>query len=168
MYKSVRALLFLGVIMSGSVTASDDLRNRAEIAEALANYSYRWDGKDAEGFAQLFTEDAVMERWQFGELVEGSVVEGRELIFKYSRAAHTGRLADRQTRHHFTGLLFKELSETHAVTENMALITHQQAGGRPFITATGVYRITWRKTAEGWLMVKRVLFSDAVPGEQSR
>ena len=28
----------------------------------MAQYSYRWDSKDSEGFADLFTEDGVMER----------------------------------------------------------------------------------------------------------
>ena len=47
------------------------------------------------------------------------------------------------------------------MTENMALITHQTAEDRvPFISGSGVYRNTWKKTAEGWRIAKRLLFTD--------
>lgn len=48
--------------------------DKVAIAEQLAQYSYRWDAKDGEEFADLFTEDGVMERWREGELVSGSWV----------------------------------------------------------------------------------------------
>lgn len=79
----------------------------------------------------------------------------------YAQTAHQGRLADRQTQHHMSALVFLELSSDSAVTENMALITHQTADDpAPFISASGIYRITWRKTAQGWRMAKRVLVLD--------
>lgn len=150
------------ISISFAVAAEVDmqLQDRALIGEMLAQYSYRWDGKNSAGFAELFTEEGSMERWVSGARVEGSVVEGRNSIFDYARQAHLGRLADRQTRHHFSALVFKELTEIHAVTENMALITHQTAGNPPVISSSGIYRITWRKTDQGWRMVKRILFTD--------
>lgn len=139
----------------------DPIRDRLEITDALTQYSYRWDGKDSAGFAALFTEDGIMERWLFGELVEGSRVEGRAAIYDYAKRSHEGRLADRQTRHHFSGIVFLELNEATAVTENMALITHQTASDpTAFISSSGIYRNTWRKTAEGWRIARRVLMSD--------
>jgi len=60
-----------------------------------------------------------------------------------------------------SALVFLELSSDSAVTENMALITHQTADDpAPFISASGIYRITWRRTAQGWRMAKRVLVLD--------
>lgn len=138
------------------------LQDRTLIAEMLAQYSYRWDGKDAAAFAALFTEDGEMERWVSGERVEGSVVSGKEGILEYARDSHQGRLADRQTRHHFSALVFLELSDNWAVTENMALITHQTANNPPAIASSGIYRISWRKTGQGWRMEKRILLSDRV------
>ena len=35
------------------------LEDKLAIHEVIAQYSYTWDDKNAEGFAQLFTEDAV-------------------------------------------------------------------------------------------------------------
>ena len=105
-----------------------------------------------------------MERWRDGALIPGSRVTGRQAIFDYARTSHTGRLADRQTRHHFSGLVFLELSADHAVTENMALITHFPIGqDRAHISGQGIYRNTWRRTSDGWRIAKRVLTSDRPP-----
>ena len=145
-------------IVAQEVGAAED---KLAIAEQLAQYSYRWDSKDADGFAALFTEAGIMERWRSGALVRGSRVEGRQAILEYASASHHGRLADRQTRHHMSALVFVELSANAAITENMALITHQTADDRaPFISASGIYRNTWKKTNHGWKLAKRVLFTD--------
>ena len=131
------------------------------IMDMLTQYSYRWDGKDSEGFSELFTEEAVMERRLNGELVDGSRLEGRASILEYARQSHKGRLADRQTRHYFSGIVFLELNAESAITENMALITHQTANdSAAYISSSGIYRIIWQKTPEGWRMHERVLTSD--------
>ena len=103
-----------------------------------------------------------MERWLGGSLVAGSRIVGRQSIKAYARTSHEGRLADRQTRHHFSGLVFLELSPTTAITENMALITHQTAADRvAVVRSSGIYRNSWKKTESGWLISKRVLFTDS-------
>ena len=141
------------------------LSNKLAIAEVLAQYSYRWDSKDAAGFAKLFTEDAVMERWLGEALVQDSRIQGRQAIQHYAQQSHAGRLADRQTRHHISALVFLELTEDSAVTENMALITHQTAAdSAAFIRSSGIYRNTWEKTPSGWKIKKRVLYTDSFTG----
>lgn len=137
---------------------------RIAIEEVLTQYPYRWDSKASESFAELFSDDAVMERWRDGELIDGSRVEGKAAILEYSLSAHNGRLADRQTRHHFSNLVFLELSDNNAVTENMALITHQTATDRAArISSSGIYRISWVRTSQGWKIAKRILFTDSAP-----
>ncbi len=156
--------LLVAAALPVSNAAAQDLGSieaRLTIADQLTQYSYRWDSKDSEGFANLFTEDGVMERRREGQVVRGSRVEGRQAIFDYAKTSHQGRLADRQTRHHFSGLVFLELSADAAVTQNMALITHQTADDNaPFIASSGIYRNTWRKTSQGWKIAERVLFTD--------
>ena len=165
----VQISIFFGVtLVTGVVSAAEaiNVENRLQIMENLAQYSYRWDGKDAVSFANLFTDDGVMERHLEGELVEGSRVQGRAAILDYAQRSHQGRLADRQTRHHFSGVIFLELTTDHAVTENMALITHQTADSNsPFISGSGIYRISWRNTPQGWKMTRRILFSDSFRGQ---
>ena len=164
-YKRFTAMLAAGIILVISLQAtaqeSSEIASRLAITDKLTQYSYRWDGKDSAGFAELFTEDAVIERWVLGELVEGSRLEGRSSIYEYAKQSHEGRLADRQTRHHLSGIVFLELGDDTALTENMALITHQTANDRAArISSSGIYRISWRKSDGEWLMSKRVLRTD--------
>ena len=147
---------------TNAAQVSGTVEDRFAIGDQLTQYSYRWDGKDAAGFAALFTDDGVMERYRDGNLVPESELLGNEAIFDYAHASHHGRLADRQTRHHFSGLVFLELTATSALTENMALITHQTAAdSAPVIRSSGIYRITWLKQSDGWKMAKRMLFTDS-------
>lgn len=163
---ATRLALVLGLVwaLSSAGLAGQDLgalQDRLAIAEQLAQYSYRWDSKDSEGFAALFTEDGVMDRRRGGEVVSGARVVGHQAILEYAQTSHQGRLADRQTRHHFSALVFLELTPDSAVTENMALITHQRAEDRAAqISSSGIYRNTWRKTPDGWKIAERVLFGD--------
>ncbi len=163
------ASLFLISLLFMPIASADELRdlaNKMAISEALAQYSYRWDSKNALGFTDLFTADAVMERWRKGKLVAGSRIEGSQAILEYARNSHQGRLADRQTRHHFSGLVFVELSDSNAVTENMALITQQTESDRAArISSSGIYRISWINADHGWKISKRVLFADSFPAE---
>jgi len=162
-------LVAIGLVALLNLPAQADdeialLSSRMAIAEMLTQYPYRWDSKSTQSFADLFTEDAVMERWRRGTLIEGSRIQGKNAIFDYAENAHTGRLADRQTRHHFSNLVFLELSDRNAVTENMALITHQTAEDAVArISSSGIYRISWEKSAGEWMIAKRILFVDSSP-----
>jgi len=152
---------FFSAVTPASAQSDDSFAERLEIADVIAQYSYRWDSKDAEGFASLFTQDATMERWASGKLIPGSRLEGRQTILAYAQESHEGRLADRQTRHHMSGLVFIELTENSALTENMVLITHQTAAeAAAHIASSGIYRNTWRKIDQGWRIAKRVLYTD--------
>ena len=147
----------------GSENELNDLLNRAAITDILTQYSYRWDGKDSAGFADLFTDDGVLERWINGKKIETATIEGRAAILEYARNSHEGRLSDRLSRHHFSGIVFIELKETSAITKNMALITHQIKDDSPaFISSSGYYLNTWRKTKEGWRISKRILEVDSL------
>lgn len=136
------------------------MEDRFEITEQIAKYAQLWDRKDADAFSQLFTEDGVFE-WHFANASEQPpLLTGRENILHYAKNAHAGRLAGRQSRHHFSGLVFETLTETSATTEHMFMVTHVTAEAPPVIRSTGIYRIAWRKTENGWLMSHRKLFVD--------
>ena len=144
-----------------TLASADMVADRLAITDVLTQYTYRWDGKDAAGFAELFTDDAVFERQVNGEVVPGSRVIGKRAIFEYARESHQGRLADRQSRHHFSSIVFLELNSESALTENVALITHQTVSeAYPVILMSGIYRNTWRKTTAGWRISKRILMVD--------
>lgn len=150
--------LFSNAVLADTL---EELSAKSEIREVLTQYSYHWDSKRSSEFSRIFTEGGIMERWLAGSLVEGSRITGRAAILDYAQRSHQGRLADRQTRHHFSAVVFLELTETTAVTENMALITHQTADDvTAFISGSGIYRNSWRKTAQGWRIERRILFTD--------
>ena len=76
-------LVALLVFFHGQSQAADSLEtigDKLAIAAALAQYSYSWDGKDAAGFADIFTLDGIMERWLAGSLVAGSRIVGKQAI----------------------------------------------------------------------------------------
>ena len=151
------------LVFAGFVFADEDqsLKDRLAILDVVSQYSYRWDSKDAAGFSKLFTVDAIMESWQLGAKEPRSKLEGRQAILEYAIQSHTGRLADRQTRHHQTAVIFLELTATTARTENMVMVTHQTIDDRvAFISASGIYRNTWRKTDQGWKIASRALHVD--------
>ena len=147
--------------------SSIPIADRIAIEDAVSQYAHRWDAKDADGFASLFTEDVVIERWTLGKL--RSRLEGRDALLAYARESFAERLADRQTRHHMSGLVFIELTADAALTENVVLITHQTASdATPRIVSSGIYRNTWRRTDPGWKIAKRVLVVDRVVNQQAQ
>ena len=153
-------ILCLDVFTTPANAQEHDLvRDRLAITDVVSQYAYRWDAKDADGFANLFTEDAVTEYRVDGELVTRN--EGRLAIHNWAIQSYEGRLADRQSRHHMSALVFIELTEDSALTENMVLVTHQvSTDAAPEILGSGIYRNTWRRTDEGWKISQRVLFFD--------
>ena len=153
----------LSLPSEGSENKLTDLLNRAAITDILTQYSYRWDSKDSAGFADLFTDDGVLERWVNGKKVDTATIDGKDAILEYAKNSHRGRLSDRLSRHHFSGIVFIELKENSAITKNMALITHQtKDDSTAFISSSGYYLNTWRKTEEGWRISKRILEVDTL------
>ena len=137
-----------------------ELRDRTLIADQIAKYAQLWDRKDVEAFSKLFTEDAVIE-WHFANTdQQPPSLQGRDNILQYGHKAQAERLAGRQSRHHFSGLIFEDITETSALTEHMFMVTHVTQSEPPIVRSTGIYRIEWRKTDEGWLMSHRKLFVD--------
>lgn len=134
--------------------------DRDSISDQLARYAQLWDRKDAKAFSLLFTEGATMEWYFAGVPREAGPVVGRPAIFEYAVTSHEGRLAGRQTRHHFSSLVFEKLSPEFAKTENTFMLTHQLPGQEPNVRLTGIYRIEWSKVGREWLIAKRTLFVD--------
>ncbi|MCR9096074.1 MAG: nuclear transport factor 2 family protein [bacterium] len=154
----------LGMLMLACASSSNEggiQADRLAIADAIAQYAYQWDAKNAEGFADLFTEDAIFEVEVSGVRVPDARVEGRPAIYAYAKDSHEGRLAGKQTRHHMTSLVFIALTDDAATTENMVLVTHQSGtDATPQPRASGIYRNTWRKTSQGWKISRRLLLLD--------
>ena len=163
MKKLLALLLICMPALGADLDSAERISARLAITDMISEYSYRWDGKRSADFAELFTEDAVLERWINGVPVAAARLEGKQAILDYAIESHGGRLADRQSRHHMSGIRILELRENEALTEHMALITHQTAADpAPMIRSSVIYRINWRRTQDGWRMSRRILLSDSV------
>ncbi len=135
-------------------------QDRLDIQQAIAEYSYTFDGRDADGWSKLFTEDAVWEL--FGETDSDPQIrlEGRSEILEWAEQRHGEIPKNITSYHHQSGIFFEDLTDDSARTRAMVIITahdnsEQQASVR--ITLTGVYHDVWRKTADGWRFEHRVL-----------
>jgi hypothetical protein len=137
------------------------LEDKVAIQEVIAQYSYAYDAQDAEGFAALFTEDALWELFAAGATHPAIRLESRAAIHAWA----VQRLHDRRgrfiSRHYQSSTVFETLTAESAGTRTMVLVTHQdltEAVAR--LTASGVYHDQWRKTPEGWRLVHRRLDHD--------
>jgi hypothetical protein len=138
------------------------LEDKLAICEVIARYSYTWDGKDADGFAGLFVEEAV---WELvgPEATEPQVrLESRSDIHAWAIENFEGRLLNIQARHHQSATVFDELTLDAARTRTMVLVTNQGSGEAvPRPVASGVYYDKWRKTQTGWQFAHRILRRDS-------
>ena len=98
--------------------------------------------------------------WVIAGKAEERRIEGRDAIIAYAQFAFGERIGEKQSRHHFSNLVFKELSTNHAVTEHMVLVTHISEGQPPEMVNTGYYRIEWKQIDKEWLITRRTLFVD--------
>jgi hypothetical protein len=137
------------------------LEDKLAIQEVIAQYSYTYDAQDAEGFAAVFTEDAVWELFAAGATRPAIRLESRAAIHGWAMQRLQERRRRFVSRHYQSCTLFETLTAESARTRTMLLVTHQditEAAPRP--TASGVYHDRWRKTPEGWRLAYRRLHHD--------
>jgi uncharacterized protein (TIGR02246 family) len=137
------------------------LEDKLAIQEVIAQYAYTYDAQDAEGFAALFTEDAVWELFAPDATQPEIHLASRETIRAYAAQRLHERRGQFTSRHYQSGILFDTLTSMSATTRTMVLVTRQgatEAAPRP--TVSGVYHDQWRKTPEGWRFAHRRLYRD--------
>ena len=137
------------------------LEDKLAIQEVIAQYSYTYDAQDAEGFAALFTEDAVWELFAAGAIHPTIRLESRAAIHGWAMQRLHERRRRFISRHYQSSTMFETLTAESARTRTMLLVTHQDVTeASPRLTASGVYHDEWRKTPEGWRLVHRRLHHD--------
>ncbi len=136
------------------------VEDRLDILQIIAEYSYTFDSKDAEGWSKLFTEDAV---WEFiGPQSDTPVMklDGRDEILAWAKQRHSEIPANIRSYHHQSGIAFEGLTQDSARTRVMVIITaHDMTEAEPKVRTTlaGVYHDEWRKTSDGWRFAHRAL-----------
>jgi ketosteroid isomerase-like protein len=138
--------------------------DRFEIPEAIARYSHVYDSKDADGFAALFTEDAVFEVIAPGDAMPLVRLASRSSIHAWAVARQQAH-GTSQDRHYQSGILFERVTAETATVRAMLLLVKQAADNTlPVVHLTGAYHDTWRKPPDGWRLAHRVARVDRDPG----
>jgi len=128
------------------------------IQQAIANYSYTFDSGDAEGWANIFTEDGVWEFFGIGQEKPSIKLEGHQALHQFAEQRNRDRPEGVSSYHHQSGVLFDELKSDSARTRAMLVLTVQSSSENTArVLTTGVYYDQWRKTPEGWHLVYRAL-----------
>src|SRR5690242_6123597 len=103
-----------------------NVEDKLAIQDVIAQYSYAYDAKDAEAFAQLFVEDGIFEVIVPGESSPRVRLLSRAAIRDWAAQRHQFN-AGSQARHYQSGLLFDELTAETASSRVMLLLTRQGA-----------------------------------------
>jgi hypothetical protein len=137
------------------------LADKMDILEVIARYAYTYDGRDAGGFAALFTDGAIFEVFPSGGSRPELRLESRAAIHAWALQRHHQVVKGIQDRHYQSGTLFDVLTQEHAQTRTMVLITHQGVHDpTPRPVLSGVYHDRWHKTQRGWHILQRTLRHD--------
>lgn len=137
----------------------DELAARLSILQSIADYSYTFDGRDAEGWSQVFTEDAV---WEFrpsdpASALAGFRAVGREAIRAWAEQRYRELGPGARFLHHQSTTSFDALDPAGGATRTLVTVSRCDAGDPPRLSVAGVYHDLWRPTPAGWRLAQRIL-----------
>lgn len=137
------------------------IEDRFAILDTIAQYSYRYDARDAHGFSELFLVDGLWEAWAAGAAEPELRLSGRAEIFAWSSARLAKRAGRFTSRHHQSSTVFEQMDAKCAQTRTMVLVTHQGIDeAAPTPTLSGFYVDRWTRTVDGWRFAHRRLYHD--------
>jgi hypothetical protein len=137
------------------------LEDKMDILAEIARYAYTYDGRDADGFAQLFMAGGIFEVMYSGGSHPELRLESRAAIHAWALQRHQQVVMGIHDRHYQSGTLFDVLTTEQAQTRTMVLITHQGVNDpAPRPVLSGVYHDRWQKTPRGWQITHRTLRHD--------
>ncbi|MBM4267989.1 MAG: nuclear transport factor 2 family protein [Deltaproteobacteria bacterium] len=140
------------------------IADRTALLDLISAYSHTWDGRDEEGWVDLFLEDAVLQASFRGKLAwtYGSNAERSQFIASfYEGAAQAGIL---QSRHFQTNTLFSPEGDGSVHADTMFAVIFQHEGEpTPRFSNTGIYRDRFVKTKTGWKFARRDILVDQDP-----
>jgi hypothetical protein len=140
----------------------DYARDRAEIDDLLARYSFALDWQDPEAYARTFTEDGVL-------VWAGGTVTGRQAIareMRYARAADekaiaaTAPLRPFRRRHFITNIVLK--IEGNRATERgyWFEFNNDTPDRHPYLGAYGHQQDDLVRVAGRWQFARRQIFNE--------
>ena len=128
-----------------------DMKDRIAIQEKLLNaYAYAYDSKDCVSWANLFTADAILDRFN-------NPITGRDGILQFCIARQKNVVGAIKTHHNMTNIVFDQLTSTNARTRSYVVLTWQKPDDpTPSIQSAFTYRDVIVKQDDGrWLFKER-------------
>ena len=142
-----------------------EVADKLAILEMIAQYSYTYDARDADAFAEVFLENGVFEVFVAGRPRAILRLQSRKEIRAWAARRLRERAGRFSSRHYQSGIRFDTLTRAQAHVRVMVLVTRQDASGAPpSVNLTGVYHDVWRKTVAGWRLARRAAHTDQDPG----
>jgi len=137
------------------------VEDRIAIADLIHRYSYTWDSRDADGWVDLFTDDAVIQASFVGKLAwsYGSIAERRAFINGFYETLTKQGLMN--TRHVQAATILSPNGDGSVDGQTMFVVAFQYRGEpKPRITNTGIYRDRFVRTPAGWKFARRDILVD--------
>jgi hypothetical protein len=144
------------------------MTNRVEdqlaIMQQIARYSHTYDSRDIDAWVSLFTEDGIWESYRAGQDAPLIRLQGPAELLAFAKQYSLEAPEGVMFYHHQSGILFDELTDSHARTRNQLVVTlhgnpavpeDQRAEAR--VHLHGMYEDEWTKTSQGWLFARRTL-----------
>ena len=135
--------------------------DKMSILEVMTSYFFALDAlADPSALLSHYTPDAVWECFNHGETQPALRFDSREQIEQVI-AFEASRPNPVLLRHHASGILFRELSDTTAVTRTKVLVTAQSPEDpAPRVRNTATCEGHWRKLPEGWRLSRWTIYRD--------
>ncbi len=151
MYILALIVLFGGCASMTKKDVGSQLIDQQEVLETLYQYTYNFDGKKPDKFAELFTENAVWEIFPRGAEKPRFSFKNRDELKDFVSNRFKTVLADRQTQHYLTNTVFLELTDDFARTQSAVLVVHKIKGEKQLkVINSTIYKDEFIKTKDGW------------------
>ena len=134
--------------------------DRLEILDLISRYSYAWDAKDAEGWAALFLDDAVVSTYAAGRLTAETRSHQERLTGAYARFYQFTQQGI-QTRHYQTNTVLEELADGAVQGRTLLAVIWQYSDRpEPKLMRSGMYLDRFVRTPSGWKFANREIRID--------
>jgi hypothetical protein len=135
--------------------------DRLLILELISLYSFAWDSADADGFAELFTENAICTFFLNGAKTPTTKLSGKESFREaaITRAGYFKKIG-LVTKHFMPNTVITPIEDGFASCRSQALITWQQVDKDPLPKAVqaGYYDSELIRTPSGWKFKSRQVY----------
>lgn len=154
--------LVFAAAATGARYGNDYARDRAEIDDLLARYSFALDWQDPELYASTFTEDGVL-------IWAGGTVTGRQAIVNEMRNARaaderanaaTAPLRPFRRRHFITNVVLKIDGDRATERGYWFEFNNDNADRKPYVGAYGHQQDDLKRVNGRWYFARRQIFNE--------